>query len=244
MNKMPHEQMNIKQLASYLSMDARELHKLASRQKLPCRKSGGDFVFTKGEIDHWVWQTLHDFNSRELQGIERGVSKHHGFDTDEPIICPLVRENAIVLPLDARTRDGVLRGLVDAAEAAGLVYGREHLLGELKGREQMCSTAIIPGVAFPHPRHPLPYDIAESFIIPALTPTGIPFGAEDGSLSRLFFLICCKDERTHLHVLARIVRMLDAPGMVDSLMQCATPKELEETLAHREVELIGLHEEG
>jgi PTS system nitrogen regulatory IIA component len=236
--------MNIKQLAAYLSMDARELHKLASRQKLPCRKTGGDFIFTKGEVDSWIWQKMHDFDSSEIRGIELGVSKHHGFDTDKPVICPLVHENAIALPLAARTRDAALRGLVDVADSAGLVYDREHLLGELKGREQLCSTAIIPGVAFPHPRHPLPHDIAESFVIPGLTPAGVPFGAEDGSLSRLFFFICCKDERTHLHVLARIVRMLDAVGFVDSLLECQSPRELKETLAHREIEIIGLRDEG
>ncbi len=235
--------MNIKQLASYLSMDARELHKLASRQKLPCRKTGGNFIFTKCEIDRWVWDTLNEFNSRELQGIERGVAKHHGFNADIPIICPLVHKNTMVMPLNVHSQDAVLRGLVDSADAAGLIYDREHLLGELKAREQLCSTAILPGVALPHPRQPLPYDIAESFIIPGLTPAGIPFGAEDGSLSRLFFLICCKDERTHLHVLARIARILDKPGMIDMLMECTSPKEFGETLAHREIELIGLHDE-
>lgn len=235
--------MNIKQLASYLSMDARELHKLASRQKLPCRKTGGDFVFTKCEVDAWIWQKMHDFDSSEIRGIELGVSRHHGFDSDKPVVCPLIPENAIAIPLSARTRDAALRGLVNSADSANLVYDREHLLNELKGREQLCSTAIIPGVAFPHPRHPLPYDIAESFIIPGLTLAGVPFGAEDGSLSRLFFLICCKDERTHLHVLARIVRMLDAPGLVDSLFDCQSPKEFMETLAHREMEIIGFHDD-
>jgi len=41
---------------------------------------------------------------------------------------------------------------------------------------------LIPGVALPHPRHPLPYDIAASFVVVGLTGAGIPFGAEDGSL--------------------------------------------------------------
>ncbi|HET6429162.1 MAG TPA: PTS sugar transporter subunit IIA, partial [Phycisphaerae bacterium] len=85
---------------------------------------------------------------------------------------------------------------------------RADLVEELEERERLCPTTISPGVALPHPAHPLPYNIARSFVIVGLTASGIPFGCPDGSLTRLFFLICCKDERTHLHLLARISRML------------------------------------
>lgn len=237
---MPHEQMDEKQLAAYLSMDARVINKMASKGRLPGRRVGEKFIFTKAEIDHWVWQEMHNFDRNELRGIEKGVSQHHGMDAENPLVCPLIPEIELPVPFNARTRNGVLKGLVDFADENGLVYSREHLMEELQGREQLCSTALISQVAFPHPRHPLPYDIAESFIIPAVTTTGIPFGAEDGSLTRIFFLICCKDERSHLHVLARLVRMLDAPGVVDKILECETSEELDETLAHREIELVNL----
>jgi mannitol/fructose-specific phosphotransferase system IIA component (Ntr-type) len=71
-----------------------------------------------------------------------------------------------------------------------------------------------------------------------LAPGGIPFGAEDGSLTRLFFLICCKDDRTHLHVLARISRMLQDRRDIDRLLEAAGPDELRELLAELEEEAI------
>ena len=40
----------------------------------------------------------------------------------------------------------------------------------------------------------------------------------DGSLTRLFFLICCKDESTHLHVLARLATMLHDQADVEDLI--------------------------
>lgn len=235
--------MDEQQLAAYLSMDVREIKKLAGKGRIPGRRVGERFLFTKVEIDHWVWQEMHNFNRNELRGIEKGVSRHHGMDADTPIVCPLIPDITLPVPLDARTRNGVLKGLVDIAEQAGLIYSRQHVMEELQGREQLCSTALVRQVAFPHPRHPLPYDIAESFVIPAITTSGIPFGAEDGSLTRMFFLICSKDERTHLHVLARLVRMLDAPGVVDSMMECEDSEQLDEALAHREMELVKLDKE-
>ena len=47
---------------------------------------------------------------------------------------------------------------------------------------------------------------------------GIPFGALDGKLTRLFFLICCKDESTHLHVLARLAQMLHDPSAIETIL--------------------------
>ena len=236
---MPNEQMDEQQVAAYLSMDVREIVKRASRGQMPCRNVGGQkFRFRRGELDHWVWEQMHNFDRDELAGIERGVSEHHGINAENPIVCPLIPEAGLAVPLPGKTRAAALRSLVDQADAAELVYNRDDLLRELQGREQLCSTGLLPGVAFPHPRHPLPYDIAASFIIVGLTTTGVPFGAEDGSLTRLFFLVCGKDDRTHLHVLARLVRMLDNRGVVETLLECETPEQLAETLAHREMEVL------
>ena len=89
-------------------------------------------------------------------------------------------------------------------------------------------------VAFPHPRHPLPYDIAESFVVVGLTPSGIPYGSENGSLTRLFFLLCCKDERTHLHVLARLARMLHDESVIDDMIHADDVEHLGELIAAAE----------
>jgi PTS system nitrogen regulatory IIA component len=97
---------------------------------------------------------------------------------------------------------------------------------------------MIPGVAIPHPRHPLPYDIDASFVVVGLTPSGIPYGAADGSLTRLFFLICCKDERTHLHVLSRLALMLHEGSAVEEMLAAETPDQLSEVLNRREQEVV------
>ena len=131
--------------------------------------------------------------------------------------------------------------LIDLAESAGLVYNREELARQIRARDELCSTALVPKVALPHPRHSVPYDIAESFVVVGLAPGGIPFGAEDGSLTRLFFLICCKDDRTHLHVLARLARMLHAPQHVDRLLAATEPDRLRHLL--RELEHTALSQQ-
>ena len=229
---MPHEQMNASQVAAYLAMDLREVIKLASRGQIPCTKVGGDkapkdrFRFIKSEIDHWIETQMHTLNRERLASIAKSVSDHHGLDSEGMLLCSHIPADGLDVPMHARTREATIRELVDVADRAGMVYLRDELVEEVRERENVCSTALIPGVAIPHPRHPVEYDIVESFVVVGLTHSGIPFGAPDGSLTRLFFLVCCKDDRTHLHLLARLAQMLHSPGVMDDLMAADSPDEL------------------
>ena len=236
---MPKEKMTEKQLAVYLGMDLEIIIRLASRGGIPCRKVDyRKYIFRRMEVDHWVWDQLHSFDRSALKNIEAGVISHNDLDSASPIVCPLIDEECIVVPFEARTAPAVMQGLVDAADCHGVVYDRDGLLDALRGRESLCSTSILPGVAFPHPRTPQPYSIAQSFIAVGITPSGVPFGAPDGSLTRIFFLICCKDENTHLHVLARLVRMLDRPDHVSDMISCQDATSVEDLLAHWEMGII------
>lgn len=231
---MPGEVMSEQQVAAYVHMDIREVVKLASRGRIPCRKVAGRFQFRKGDVDHWVELQMHEFGKDRLAGIERGVIAHHGIEEDSMLLCSLIPPEGVAVPLQARTRDAVLRALTDLAGKTDLVHAGRRLLAEVAKREQLCTTALIPGVAAPHPRHPLPHDIAASFVVVGLTAGGIPYGSADGSLTRLFFLICCKDDRTHLHVLARLGQVLHDRAAVEELLVTQTADELRDLLVRRE----------
>ncbi len=229
--------MNAEQVARYLKLSVREVVKLASRGRIPARKVAGKFRFRKIQIDHGVEQQMPELSHVRLAEIERGVTAHHGVDHQTNIITDLVPAGGIVAPLPAKSRDSAIRLLVEAAYHADLVYDRKDLVEKIHDREELCSTAIHPGVALPHPRHPLPRDIASSFVIVGRTSSGIPYGSPDGSLTRLFVLICCKDDRTHLHVLARISRMLDQ-RTIDALMEASGPADMREILLRRELAVV------
>ncbi len=235
---MPREQMSEKKVAAYLNIDLREIQKLASRGQIPCRRVGGEFIFTKVEVDHWAFERFGKMDRHDLAGLEKGVSSHHGHEHEQLLLSPLIPEDGLAVPLDARTGDAALRKLVELGEKVGMVYVPGEVLDELRQREQLCSTALMPGVAMPHPRHPLPYDIAESFVLVGLTHSGIPYGAEDGSLTRLFFMICCKDEKTRLHVLARLARMLHEDQAVDRFISAEHPDQLRQMLLECEESLL------
>jgi len=94
----------------------------------------------------------------------------------------------------------------------------------MRQREEQGSTALEGGVAIPHCR-PLPNLLGDNIVAYGRTVARIPFGAAHGGLTDIFFLVCCRDNRTHLQVLARLSRLLRRPGFVHDLRAAETVAE-------------------
>jgi PTS system nitrogen regulatory IIA component len=226
--------MDMEQLAAYLQRDLREVGKLASRGYLPGHKVGGQWRFARAEINHWIETQIPGYTEKQLADLE-GAQDGNG--DQEPLLAGLLSEASVAVPLAASTRASVLKELVALAEQTWQVYNPDAVLDAVRQREELCSTALPSGVAVPHPRRPLPAALGESVLAFGRTVAGIPFGAPAGGLSDLFFLVCCRDDRTHLRVLARLTRLFLRPGFLDALRDAATPHEAREVITSAEQEL-------
>jgi PTS system nitrogen regulatory IIA component len=211
---MGSETMDLLQLASYLRRDVREVSKLATRGHLPGRKVGGQWRFARAEINHWIETRMHEYSEQQLTALEEGGDRS---PEAEPLIGTLLSQASMAVPLGARTRDSALRDLVHLAEQSWQVCEPEAILTAIRQREELASTALESGVAIPHPRRPLPNALREALVAYGRTASGIPFGEPSGQLTDIFFLVCCRDDRTHLQVLARLSRLLLRPGFLEAL---------------------------
>src|SRR5262249_54395240 len=190
------------QLAAYLQRDVREVSKLASRGQLPGQKVAGQWRFARAEINHWLETQLHGYDESQLTALESGTACGV-LAEQQPPLAAMLSEASVAVPLAATTRASVLKELVTLAEQSWQVYDPEAVLEAIRLREEIGSTARPGGVAIPHPRRPLPNALGESVLAFGRTASGIPFGAPHGGLTDIFFLVCCRDDRTHLRVLAR-----------------------------------------
>lgn len=219
---MNNETMDLEQLATYLQRDVREVSRMASRGYLPGRKVSGEWRFARVEINHWIETQMHAYTEQELTALERGSLPTVD---QEPLISTLLSQASMAVPLAAATRASVLRQLVHLTEQSWQVYDPEAILNAVRQREEMGSTALESGVAIPHPRRPLPDALGESLMAYGRTASGIPFGAAQGGLTDIFFLICCRDDRTHLRTLARLSRLLLRSGFLNELRAAETTAE-------------------
>jgi len=228
------DMMDVGQLAAYLQRDVREVGKLASRGHLPGHKVGGRWRFARAEINYWIETQIPGFSEEQLANLEEA----HGRGGQEPLVTGLLPEACVAAPLAASTRASVLRELVALAEQSWQVYDPEAVLEAVRQREELGSTALPSGGAIPHPRRPLPGALGESVLAFARTPSGIPFGAPQGGLTDIFFLVCCRDDRTHLRVLARLTRLFQRPNFLDALRAAETPAEAYGRILSAEAQLF------
>jgi PTS system nitrogen regulatory IIA component len=232
---MNHEVMDLEQLAHYLQRDVREVSKLANRGHLPGRKVSGEWRFSLAEINHWLETQLHGYSEQQLTALERRGAHP---EKEEPLISLLLTEATLSVPFAAATRTSALRELVNLAEQSGNVYDPQAILEAVRQREEMASTALESGVAIPHPRRPMPAALGEPVMAYGRSYSGLAFGAGRGLLTDIFFLVCSRDDRTHLQVLARLSRLLLRPGFLDELRSKDTAADTWQFIADAEVDLL------
>jgi len=88
--------------------------------------------------------------------------------------------------LQATDKESALSEMVDGLISGTPITNKETVLQMLLSRENLGSTAVGPGVAFPHGRT---LAVQKLTILIAQSKKGIPFDAEDGKPTHLFFML-------------------------------------------------------
>lgn len=229
---MAHESFSLNDLAKQLGRDRRELEKLANRGRIPGRKVQGEWQFHSTEITHWLEQEMRSYSTSELERVEQ-TNPPPQLDADN-LISSLMPEELIAVPLEARTKRSVLESLIEVAGRTWQIWEPATVLTAVQEREEAYPTAFDNGVAIPHPRNPIPDAVGEPLIAYGRTLSGIPFGAQNGSLTDIFFLVICSDASTHLSVLARLGRLMQLPDFVEQLREAPTPHDTRQVIIDAE----------
>ncbi len=212
---MSHESLSIDDLAAQLARDKRELEKLVSRGRLPGRRVDGAWRFHPTEIRMWLEQEIRGYSAEELVAVEE--SQRPAQSPPSSPLVGLLQMETVQVPLEARTRRSVLESLLEVAGRTWQIWEPALLLAAILEREEVMSTGFDNGVAIPQRRNPVPAALGTSIVAYGRTFSGIPFGAPGRALTDIFFLVLCRDSKTHLSVLARLGRLLHLPGFLDDL---------------------------
>jgi len=127
-------------------------------------------------------------------------------------------EELFLLELQAKDKAAALAEMVDGLVAGSPITNPETVLQLLLSREDLGSTAVGPGVAFPHGRT---LAIQELVIVIARSQAGIEFGSEDGKPTHLFFmLIAPPQDSGHQYIksLAALTDKMQDDTLRDSLL--------------------------
>ncbi|ENM5786774.1 PTS sugar transporter subunit IIA [Vibrio metoecus] len=131
-------------------------------------------------------------------------------------ITHLIEPEIICLDLKANTKEDVLIELVELLDNAGKLTDKQQFLSDIWRREEIGNTGFEEGIAIPHAKSAA---VALPAVVVGISRQGIDYGAEDGQLSDVFFMLASPDGEDHHHieVLAQISSKLIEDGFVEQL---------------------------
>jgi mannitol/fructose-specific phosphotransferase system IIA component (Ntr-type) len=134
-----------------------------------------------------------------------------------------VIRDAINPDLQATTKEGVIREMIESLRNAGYFKGGEtdDLVKAVLKRELLGSTGIGRGVAIPHTKHT---SVERLIGTVALSKAGVGFDSLDGEPVHVFVLLISPQDRPgdHLRALENVSRSLRDDAFVRALRQAST----------------------
>jgi len=219
---MPHRTFTAEELTDYLHLVPGDVERLLRETDLPREVRGGRTVFRRDAIDGWASQRILGLPGKRLDIYhEKSMRGTRGVFPGGALIPELLRPDYIDLGLASKTRASVIRDLVAVAERTGRALDPRELQTSVLEREALCPTALPGGLALLHARQHMAFRFEGSFLVLGRTIQAVPFGAPDGRPTQLFFLICCEDDRIHLHTLARLCLIAQKTDVIAQLYDAA-----------------------
>ena len=128
------------------------------------------------------------------------------------LLAELLDARRVKVPLTSRSKDEVLRELVQLAADGLDPAAADAILAAVLDREQLLSTGIGSGVAIPHGTTP---HVDQIIMAAGVARNPIDFDALDGKPVELFFLLVGPESAAGAHVkaLSRISRLLRREGL-------------------------------
>ncbi len=131
-------------------------------------------------------------------------------------------ETLVEFNLKATTKDEVIDELVELVSTSNMVKDHNELLTDIKERENLVTTGVGYGVAFPHAKTKAVKGIVIGF---GRSSNGVDFDAMDHHSVYLFFLIAAPEDAigAHLNVMARLSYLMKSEPNREKLMTATSP---------------------
>ncbi|MEM8628765.1 MAG: PTS sugar transporter subunit IIA [Chlamydiota bacterium] len=219
--------LRIQDVAKLLRVSETTVKRWLSLGKIPSYRLDHQYRFSRTEIEDWV------------------LSNHdsHLFESDtcnEPLgpqaygLYRSLHKGAFLKDVPGKEKEAVIRESV-AVMAETLVLDANVLTDLLLDRERLMPTSLGCGIAVPHTRDFL-FPGASDFVSVVYLKDPIEYGALDGKkVHTLFFLFACED-KTHLHLLAKLAHFVNSEQNREFLAGRPEKKEL--------LQYVKLWEEG
>jgi excisionase family DNA binding protein len=216
--------MTVAEVSTYLSLSARSVYKLVG--DLRALRIGGRWRFRASDVDQWILKQR-TASETQIEPVEELGSQTRLF--------PHMDEANIFLDVADSEASSLIRNAIDRARLE-LTEGpdakaKERIYASLMEREALCSTALHPEVAFPHPRDPEKCPLGRDHIVLIRAAQPVNFGDTNGHRPRIVFLLLARAVSLQLQWEARLSHLLHRKGFVEKMLSAASARGFHELFA-------------
>ena len=222
--------LSVKDVAELLNVSEKTIYRMIKDETIPCFRVGGQWRFDRGEIASWIEDT------REFHYDSGGRG---AVSDDEYIsVTDMLRRGGIYYNVAGETKEAAVMSCLDRIKTAIPQIDIKRLFDAIIERENLCSTAIGNGIAFPHPRPFREFTASLSSIALCRLERPIPFGALDNEDVDTLFFIFPKSERRFLRIQAKLSRLLKDEDVITAVKRNTTADELYAVFSGKEKEIF------
>jgi nitrogen PTS system EIIA component len=222
-----NELLTLAEVATYLKVAEKTVLRMVHNNEIPSIKVASQWRFRRSMIDDWLMSQMKTPPKNELVKLIEA--------TREPVpVSRLTERNFILMDLRPGSKEEVLRRLSAPLAERDFVKDRDDFLSKLLEREQMISTALGRGVAFPHIRRPKESQASQPVLVVGICKSGTDFDALDGEKTYLFFLLYTDSDVVHLRVMAKLNMLLGEKKLGAKILQAANVDDVLQLLAEED----------
>jgi excisionase family DNA binding protein len=211
---------SIRQLAAYLMVSEKTLYRMVERRQIPGVRVGSQWRFRRSDIEAWLSEQVRQMEYERKSGVAEELGASEVME-----IAPFLQAENVWLNLPVVPRDELLAAMVEGATLDPHV-DKLQLAASIQKRENLCSTALLDAVAFPHPVAPEEFRFTRKRLLVATLERPIDFGDPHGHRPSIVCVLLARSLRGHLFALSRALKLFGDPRLAESLRAAASPADL------------------
>jgi PTS system nitrogen regulatory IIA component len=211
---------NIRQLAAYLMVSEKTIYRLMEKRQIPAIRVGSQWRFRRRDIEAWLSDQVRQVEYERKRTVVDELSAAEEID-----IAPFVDPENVWVRVPAAPRDTLITSMIAAATLDPHV-DKAQLAASVVSRENVCSTALLDDVAFPHPVVPEEFHFNKKRLLIATLEEAVDFGDPHGHRPWIVCVILTRSLRGHLFALSRALKLFSDAGLRERLRRSTSRSEV------------------
>lgn len=218
-------EIGVKQAAELLNVSDKTIYRWLAASQIPFYRVGSQYRFSKTELLQWVEAKPNAKASPETVTDAGPVS-----------LVNSLQAGGVFYRIEGKDVRGMLANLLSLMRLPTNVDAT-RILEQLYEREQMATTAVGEGIAFPHCRDIVLPNLTNPIIALGFLETPVDFFAIDKKPVSTVFLFLSPSAQSSIRIMSRLAYAIRQPTLSTLLKQVATREKLYAALAGIDQEL-------